>query len=192
MKLRLSKHGALIVNTGKHTARAAADKFIVQEQSTNDKIWWGVYNRPFSSEKFNQIDGKSSGIFARVKNYLFRIVTQALILITKCQSESLQKKHGTACLQEICSSQQKTEMNLKSSFLILLLFALPGFKVDPSIDGTRTETGIILNFAQRTAIIANSLYGGEIKKSVFTLLNFLLTFEDVLPMHCSANVGKDR
>ena len=63
-------------------------------------------------------------------------------------------------------------------------------KTDPTIDGTRSSTGIILNFAERTAIIANSLYGGEIKKSIFTVLNFLLTFEDVLPMHCSANVGK--
>ena len=67
---------------------------------------------------------------------------------------------------------------------------MPGFKLDPKIDGTRTETGIILNFAERIGVIANSLYGGEIKKSIFTLLNFLLTFEDVLPMHCSANVGK--
>ncbi|MCK4724896.1 MAG: phosphoenolpyruvate carboxykinase (ATP), partial [Anaerolineales bacterium] len=69
------------------------------------------------------------------------------------------------------------------------VICLPGFKVDPRIDGTRSETAIILNFAERLAIIANSLYGGEIKKSVFTVLNFLLTFDDVLPMHCSANVG---
>ena len=71
------------------------------------------------------------------------------------------------------------------------LITIPGFKVDPKIDGTRTDTGIVLNFETNTAVIANSLYGGEIKKSVFTLLNFLLTFKDVLPMHCSANVGKD-
>ncbi|MBC8487652.1 MAG: phosphoenolpyruvate carboxykinase (ATP), partial [Bacteroidetes bacterium] len=71
------------------------------------------------------------------------------------------------------------------------IITLSGFKVDPKIDGTRTETAIVLNFAERTAIIANSLYGGEIKKSVFTVLNFLLTFEDVLPMHCSANVDDD-
>jgi phosphoenolpyruvate carboxykinase (ATP) len=69
------------------------------------------------------------------------------------------------------------------------VIAVPGFKVDPITDGTRTDTAIILNFDQRTAIIANTLYAGEIKKSVFTVLNFLLTFEDVLPMHCSANVG---
>jgi len=70
------------------------------------------------------------------------------------------------------------------------VIAVPGFKLDPKIDGTRSETGIIINFDQRMAIIANSLYGGEIKKSIFTVLNFLLTFRDVLPMHCSANIGK--
>ncbi len=79
---------------------------------------------------------------------------------------------------------------LKNFIPDFTVIALPGFKLDPSIDGTRSQTGIILNFAERTAIIANSLYGGEIKKSVFTVLNFLLTFEDVLPMHCSANLGK--
>jgi phosphoenolpyruvate carboxykinase (ATP) len=79
---------------------------------------------------------------------------------------------------------------LKKFYPEFTVIAVPGFKLDPKIDGTRTETGIILNFAQKTAIVANTLYGGEIKKSIFTILNFLLTFDDVLPMHCSANVGK--
>jgi len=79
---------------------------------------------------------------------------------------------------------------LKNFIPEFTVICLPGLKLNPSIDGTRSSTGIILNFADRTAIIANSLYGGEIKKSIFTVLNFLLTFEDVLPMHCSANVGK--
>jgi phosphoenolpyruvate carboxykinase (ATP) len=70
------------------------------------------------------------------------------------------------------------------------VICVPGFILDPRIDGTRTETGILLNFDQRMAIIANTSYGGEIKKAIFTVLNFLLTFEDVLPMHCSANIGE--
>jgi phosphoenolpyruvate carboxykinase (ATP) len=82
---KLSKQGPIVVNTGRHTARAAADKFVVQEQSTKDNIWWGVYNRPFSSEKFNQINGQSTGISARVKNYLCRIVMPVLIRNTECQ-----------------------------------------------------------------------------------------------------------
>jgi phosphoenolpyruvate carboxykinase (ATP) len=71
------------------------------------------------------------------------------------------------------------------------VMSLTGFKVDPKIDGSRTDTAIVLNFAERLALICNSQYGGEIKKTVFTVLNFLLTFDNVLPMHCSANVGKD-
>ena len=82
-------------------------------------------------------------------------------------------------------------MNLKNLFLILLLSVYQDLKLILQLMEQELKQAIILNFAQRTAIIANSLYGGEIKKSVFTLLNFLLTFEDVLPMHCSANVGKD-
>ena len=78
---------------------------------------------------------------------------------------------------------------LKSFVPEFTLLALPGFKVDPKTDGTRSNTGIIINFAERMAIISNLLYGGEIKKGIFTVLNFLLTFRDVLPMHCSANIG---
>jgi len=80
--------------------------------------------------------------------------------------------------------------DLKSFVPEFTVIGLPGFKVDPRSDGTRSSTAIILNFAQKTAIIANSLYGGEIKKGIFTVLNFLLTFKGVLPMHCSANIGK--
>ncbi len=185
---KITKHGALVVDTGKHTARAAADKFVVQEQTTNDKIWWGVYNRPFSSEKFNQIMG-------RVQAY--------------CQGEELfvqdcyagadpdyrmpirviaeRAWHSLFARNMFITTNDRDE--LKKFVPEFTVIALPGFNVDPSIDGTRTETAIVLNFAERTAVIANSLYGGEIKKSVFTVLNFLLTFEDVLPMHCSANVG---
>jgi phosphoenolpyruvate carboxykinase (ATP) len=85
------------------------------------------------------------------------------------------------------TTDDKDELkNLIPEFTVI---CMPGFKVDPITDSTRTDTAIILNFEQRTAIIANTLYGGEIKKSVFTVLNFLLTYQDVLPMHCSANVS---
>ncbi|MCX8010679.1 MAG: phosphoenolpyruvate carboxykinase (ATP), partial [Ignavibacteria bacterium] len=182
--------GPLLVNTGKHTARAAADKFIVKEHSTEDKIWWGVYNRPYSLENFNSL-------FARLQAWaqgeeLFvqdcyvgadphyrmpiRIVTE-------------KAWHSLFARNMFITTNNPDE--LKKFVPEFTVISVPGFKVDPIIDGTRTDTCIILNFAARIAIIANSLYGGEIKKSVFTLLNFLLTFKDVLPMHCSANVGKD-
>ena len=184
----ITRHGALVVNTGKHTARAAADKFVVQEQSTNDKIWWGVYNRPFSSEKFNQIMGRVQAYCQGEELFVQDCYAGAdpdyrmpIRVITE------KAWHSLFARNMFITTNDRDE--LKKFIPDFTVIALPGFNVDPSIDGTRTETAIVLNFAERTAVIANSLYGGEIKKSIFTVLNFLLTFEDVLPMHCSANVG---
>ncbi len=185
---KITRHGALVVNTGKHTARAAADKFVVQEQSTNDKIWWGVYNRPFSSEKFNQIMGRVQAYCQGEELFVQDCYAGAdpdyrmpIRVITE------KAWHSLFARNMFITTDNRDE--LKKFIPDFTVIALPGFNVDPSIDGTRTETAIVLNFAERTAVIANSLYGGEIKKSIFTVLNFLLTFEDVLPMHCSANVG---
>lgn len=184
----MANNGPLLVNTGKHTARAAADKFIVKESSTESKIWWGIYNRPYNLENFNTL-------FTRVQAY--------------CQGEELfvqdcfagadpeykmpiriitEKAWHSLFVRNMFITTDDREI-LKKFMPDFTVICLPGFKVDPIVDGTRTETAIVLNFENRTAIIANSLYGGEIKKAVFTVLNFLLTFKDVLPMHCSANVG---
>ncbi len=180
--------GPVLVNTGRHTARAAADKFIIREDSTEDKVWWGIHNRPFNPDKFN-------ALLARVQAY--------------CQDEELfvqdcfagadpDYKMGVRIVTEkawhslfarnmfITADNRQVLQKFVPDFTII---CLDGFKVDPKIDGTRSETAIIINFAERMGIIANSLYGGEIKKSIFTVLNFLLTFQNVLPMHCSANVG---
>jgi phosphoenolpyruvate carboxykinase (ATP) len=181
--------GPLVVKTGKHTARAAADKFVVQEESTNDKIWWGVYNRPFASEKFNSLMGRLSAWAQGEELFVQDCYAGAdpeyrlpVRIITEKAWHSLFARN-----MFITTEEKDTLKKFVPEFTVI---AVPGFKLDPKVDGTRTETGIILNFEQRIAIIANSLYGGEIKKSVFTVLNFLLTFNDVLPMHCSANVGK--
>ena len=188
---KISKQGPIIVNTGKHTARAAADKFIVQEQSTNDKIWWGVYNRPFSSEKFNQLMGRIQS-FCQGEELFVQDCYVGADPDYKMPIRIITEKawHSLFARNMFITTDDRDE--LKNFIPDFTVICLPSFKVDPAIDGTRTDTGIILNFAQRTAVIANSLYGGEIKKSVFTLLNFLLTFQDVLPMHCSANIGKDK
>ncbi len=187
---KLVLNGPLLVNTGKHTARAAADKFVVREESTEEKVWWGSYNRPFSSEKFNQL-------FTRLQAW--------------AQGEELFVQDCYACADpdyrlpvRIVTEKAWHSLFARNMFLTtanrdelkkfvpeFTVISVPGFKVDPIIDGTRTETSIILNFGAKMSIIANSLYGGEIKKSVFTVLNFLLTFQNVLPMHCSANVGKN-
>jgi phosphoenolpyruvate carboxykinase (ATP) len=184
----LSTGGPFVVNTGQHTARAAADKFIVQEESTTDKIWWGEYNRPFSPDKFN-------ALVARLQSYLIdeELFVQdcyagadpnyrmPVRVITEKAWHSLFARNMFIPVQ----NQDEARRHVPDFTII----SLPGFKCDTRIDGTRSETAILLNFAERLAIIANSAYGGEIKKSVFTILNFLLPNEGVLAMHCSANVG---
>ena len=181
--------GPRIVNTGKWSARAANDKFIVKEASTEDKIWWGVYNRPFSQEKFD-------GLLARLQAFLqgeelfvqdcyvgadpnYRMPIR---IITDSAWQSLFARNMFLTI--------RNRDELKKHVPEFTLIAAPSFNCDPRIDGTRSETAIVINFAQRLAIVANSSYGGEIKKSIFTIMNFLLPQQGVMAMHCSANVGK--
>ncbi len=185
----MSEGGPFIVKTGKHTARAAADKFIVKEESTEDNVWWGVHNRPFSLEKFNSLMQRLEA-YAQGEEFFVQDCYVGADPEYRMPIRIITEKawHSLFVRNMFLTTSNPDE--LKKFIPDFTVIAAPGFRVDPKIDGTRTETGIILNFDTRTAIIANSLYAGEIKKSIFTVLNFLLTFKDVLPMHCSANVGK--
>lgn len=185
---KLSQDGPLIVHTGKHTARAASDKYIVREESTENKIWWGQYNKPYSLEKFNGLMGRLQA-WAQGEELYVQDCYAGADPDYRLKVRIITEKawHSLFVRNMFITTQDKDQ--LKKFTPDFTVIAVPGFKLDPRIDGTQSETGIILNFDARTAIIANTLYGGEIKKSIFTVLNFLLTFEDVLPMHCSANVG---
>lgn len=185
---RLSADGPIVVKTGKWTARAASDKYIVKEESTEKNIWWGQYNRPYSLEKFNSLLMRVQAYAQGEEFFVQDCYAGAdpdyrlpIRVITEKAWHSLFARN-----MFLCTNDKDTLKKFTPEFTVL---CVPGFRVDPRVDGTSTETAIIINFSQRIAIIANTLYGGEIKKSVFTVLNFLLTFQDVLPMHCSANVG---
>ncbi|MGE5861037.1 MAG: phosphoenolpyruvate carboxykinase (ATP), partial [Ignavibacteria bacterium] len=183
---KIVEGGPIAVKTGKHTARAAADKFIVKEESTEDKIWWGVYNRPFSSEKFNAMIGRLQA-YAQGEEFFIQDCYAGADPEYKMPIRIITEKawHSLFARNMFITTNNRDE--LKRFIPDFTVIAAPGFKLDPKVDGSRSETGIILNFEARMAVIANSQYGGEIKKSIFTVLNFLLTFNDVLPMHCSAN-----
>jgi phosphoenolpyruvate carboxykinase (ATP) len=187
---KVTKGGPLLVNTKPHTARAAADKFVVEESTTKENIWWGVYNRPFSQEKFSALMARAKA-FCQGEELFVQDVYAGTDPDYRLKVRVITDKawHSLFTRNMFLTIDNREE--LKNFIPEFTVITLSDFKVDPSIDGTRTQTAIVLNFAERTALIANSLYGGEIKKSVFTVLNFLLTFDDVLPMHCSANVGKD-
>jgi phosphoenolpyruvate carboxykinase (ATP) len=181
--------GPFIVDTGKWTARAAADKFVVQEESTAGKIWWGEYNRPCAPEKFAHLVTRLQAFLQGEELFVQDCYAGAdpdyrmpIRIITDRAWHSLFARNMFIGVDK--------QDDYKKHIPEFTVIASPSFKADPRVDGTRSETAIIINFAQRLAIIAGSAYGGEIKKTIFTVLNFLLPLEGVLAMHCSANVGK--
>jgi phosphoenolpyruvate carboxykinase (ATP) len=180
--------GPFVVNTGKWSARAAQDKYIVREHSTESKIWWGEYNRPFDPEQFSSLFGRVQAFLQDEELFVQDCFVGAnpeyrmpIRVITEHAWQSL-----FARTMFIPPATLDAHQSHVPEFTVI---AAPSFHCDPRLDGTRTDTAIILDFSRRLALICNSSYGGEIKKSMFTVMNFLLPLSDVLPMHCSANVG---
>ncbi len=185
----LSHLGPVVVRTGAYTGRSPNDKFIVKEPSTEKDISWGDVNRPFDPERFEDLwhrmqaylQGKD--VFIQ-DNYIgtdpkYRI---PLRIITEYAWQSLFARNMFNRIPDFDE--------LKNHIPEYTIVVLPGFKAIPEIDGTNSEAFIILNLAQKLVLIGGTSYAGEIKKSAFTLMNFVLPFEDVLPMHCSANIGR--
>ncbi len=186
---KITLGGAFTVNTGKHTARAANDKFMVREVDSEGQIWWGQYNRPYSTEKFDEL-------FNRVQGYL----QSRDVFVQDCYAGA-DPNHRLPV--RIITELAWHSMFARNMFILpagneeyrhhtpdFTVIAVPGFKAFPQIDGTPSQTVIVINFARRLCIIGNSGYAGEIKKSVFTIMNYLLPLDGVMTMHCSANVGK--
>lgn len=185
----LGHQGPLVVRTGLHTGRAAKDKFIVEEPGSQDKVWWGKVNKPFPAAKFDIM-------FRRLEAYLqgrplyvqdcyagcdsrYRLPVR---VITETAWHSLFAR--TMLIQ---ARWQELEKHLPQ-FTVL---HVPNFHAIPEIDGTNSEAFILLNLSRKIVLIGGTSYAGEIKKSVFTVLNYLLPQENVLSMHCSANIGAD-
>jgi phosphoenolpyruvate carboxykinase (ATP) len=187
---KISHLGPILVNTGKHTARAASDKFIVREPTTEEHIWWGQYNRPFSSEKFDELYARLQGFLQGRDIFVqdcFGGADPDYRLPVRIITE--QAWHGLFARNMFILPESAEEYRRHVPEFTIL--CAPSFKGFPPIDSTATSTFIVLNFDQQLCIIGNTGYGGEIKKSVFTVLNYLLPLENVMTMHCSANIGKD-
>jgi phosphoenolpyruvate carboxykinase (ATP) len=185
----VSHLGPLVVRTGDHTGRSPRDRFIVHEPTTSNEIWWGDINRPFSREQFDELlqkvlayfQGKNAFVqnaFAGAdKNY--RI---AVRVITETAWASLFARNMFV---------RATNEELEGFEPDYTVIHAPNFHAMPQYDGTNTAAFILLNFDERLVLIGGTAYAGEIKKSIFSVLNYLLPKQNVLTMHCSANEGDD-
>ncbi|HWS53195.1 MAG TPA: phosphoenolpyruvate carboxykinase [Pyrinomonadaceae bacterium] len=184
----LSAHGALLMDTGEHTGRAAKDKAIVREPASEEKVFWGEVNKEFPQEKFNALrdrmmryaDGRDlfvqetyAGADPRYRLPV-RIVTELAW-------------HSLFARTMFINDDEGKEKHAPEFTVV----NFPGFRAEPARDGTRSQTFILMDFAQRLVLIGGTSYAGETKKSVFTILNYLLPQRGVMSMHCSANVGHE-
>ncbi len=183
----LSNHGALIVETGEHTGRAAKDKAIVRELSSQDMVFWGDVNREFSQEKFNGLKKRMmahAGGHELFVQDTFAGADQRYRLPVRIITELAW--HSLFARTMFINDPSATAPH-HPEFTVI---NFPSFQADPQRDGTRSPTFILMDFSQRLVLIGGTSYAGETKKSVFTILNYLLPQRGVMSMHCSANVGE--
>lgn len=186
---RLASNGALVGVTGKRTGRSPKDKFTIKDATTESKVHWGEVNQPFDPDKFD-------ALYNRVINYLKtrELFSQDLFAGADPKYRMPIRIINDLAWHNLFVRQlfvRPTLAELKNHHPEFTVISAPGFMADPQRDGTKSEAFILVNFSRGIVLIGGTLYAGEIKKSIFGVMNFLLPQRDVLPMHCSANVGKD-
>ena len=185
---KTASSGALAVNTGKFTGRSPLDRFIVKDEKTTDLVWWGDINIPFEADAFTKLKTKITDYLSEKELYVRYSYA--------CADDNY--KLNIRVINEYPWSNmfaynmflRPTEEELKSFDPEWTILNAPGFLANPEEDGTRQSNFAILSFTEKTIIIGGTGYTGEIKKGIFSALNFILPVEkNTLPMHCSANVG---
>jgi phosphoenolpyruvate carboxykinase (ATP) len=184
----LAKDGPLVVRTGKHTGRSANDKFIVKNKTTEDTVWWGRTNKPMDSEAFDRL----------YEDFLLALADKDLLFVADLYGGS-QPEHRVRVrvinelawhnlfVRTLLVRPEKAELaGFAPEFTII---DLPSFRADPERHGCRSETVIAVDLERKIILIGGTAYAGEMKKSVFGLLNFILPPQGIMPMHCSANIG---
>ncbi len=187
---REASSGSLAVDTGEFTGRSPQDRFIVKDAITEDKVWWGPINKPFDPDQFD-------ALYDQVTDYL----SGKEVYVRDCFAcADKDYQLGIRVINEYPWSNlfaynmfiRPSESELETFSADWLVVNAPGFMADAATAGTRQHNFAILNFTRRIALIGGTGYTGEIKKGIFSALNFLLpVFHSTLPMHCSANVGED-
>ena len=184
----ITRDGSITVSTGRHTSRSAQDKFIVHNGASEEHVWWGEYNRPLAAGTFGELYGRLLGFLQGRDVFVQDCVANAdpafalpVRIVTERAWHSLFARNMFTPLagREACRRHVPE----------FTLVCAPSFRAHEPLDGTRTTTFIVIDFERKLCVIGGTEYAGEIKKAVFTLLNYLLPLQGVLPMHCSANVG---
>lgn len=186
---RLAHLGPFVVRTGQYTGRSPKDKFIVREPTSRDEVWWGEVNQPFDEVNFDRLFGRMLAFLQGRDLFVQDCFAGAdpnyrlpIRIVTEEAWQSLFSRNLFI---------QATAEELASNLPQFTLVCAPSFHAVPEVDGTRSEAFVVLDFAKGLILIGGTGYAGEIKKAIFTTLNFLLPHRDVLPMHCSANMGPD-
>jgi phosphoenolpyruvate carboxykinase (ATP) len=186
---RLAENGALVVRTGQFTGRSPKDKYIVREPGTESAVNWGAVNQSMAPENFDRLYGRLTKFLEGKEVFVQDCFAGADPAYTLAVRVVTQKAwHALFARQLFIRPTPEQTANYNPQFTVL--FA-PDFKAIPDEDGTGSETCIVINFTRRMVVIAGTMYAGEMKKSIFTVLNYLLPARGVMPMHCSANVGSD-
>jgi phosphoenolpyruvate carboxykinase (ATP) len=183
----LADNGSLVVRTGEFTGRAPKDKFIVRDDFTDSQIWWGEVNNPLPSEKFEIL-------YQRVRAYLQNKVLYLRDVYAGARPDyrlpirivNEWPWHNLFVRNLFIEPKPEELDGFEPHYLMIVV---PGFRAEPAIDGTRQHNFTILNLSRRLILIGGTGYAGEMKKSIFTLLNYLLPQRGAMPMHCSANLG---
>lgn len=186
----LTDTGALMADTGAFTGRSPKDRFVVKDAKTADSVWWGDINIPFEEEKFDALHQKMVKFLTDKKLYVREAYAGAdpnyrlnLKVVNTLAWQNL------FCYNMFLRPTSEELKNFESDFTII---CAPEFEADPEVDGTRQKNFAIINLSKRMILIGGTAYAGEMKKGIFSVLNFILPHEKgVLSMHCSANVGQD-
>ncbi|MFQ5639016.1 MAG: phosphoenolpyruvate carboxykinase (ATP), partial [bacterium] len=186
----MAENGALIVRTGSRTGRSPLDRFVVEESSSRDAIAWGKVNKPMSEQAFEGLYNKVRAYFQNKDLFLQDLFVGQDSRYRMSLRVVTEYAWGALFARTLFVRPERPE-DVENHVPEFTVLHAPRLLANPETDSTQSEVFVVLNLAQKVILVGGTQYGGEIKKSIFSVMNYLLPMKGVLPMHCSANVGAE-